>query len=71
LDATHGAINQAYMEAPIIYNNRIWFIEGASSTNQGLLSSIAMDESDYVNNLDLTAGVVGDYFYGGSGFELK
>lgn len=71
LDATHGAPNQNYMKNAIIYNSRIWFIEGASSANQGLLSSIAMDGTDYVNNLDLTAGAVGDYFYGGSGFEFE
>lgn len=71
LNALHGAYNQNYMKNMIIYDSRVWFIEGASNGNLGQLSSIAMDGTDYVNNLDLSLGSVGDYFYGGSGFEFE
>ncbi len=71
LDATHGAVNQQYMKQAFVYHNRAWFIEGASNASQGLLSSMTLSGTDYVNNLDLTAGAVGDFFYGGSGFELE
>ncbi len=71
LNTSHGAINQTWFQAAIIYNNRIWFIEATDgSSSQGWLSSVALGGTDYVKNFDSTAGT-GDTVYpftGGDGF---
>jgi hypothetical protein len=71
LNAAHAAANQGWMKQAFVHNGRLYFIEGASGTNEGLLSSVALVGNDYRVETDLTAGSVGDFFYGGTGFEWQ
>lgn len=71
LNTSNGASLQAQFTMVIVYNSRLWFIEKSANTSQGLLSSTALDGTDYVNNLDVDAGVITDgstAFSGGTGF---
>jgi Tol biopolymer transport system component len=66
----HGATTQTRMMMPLVYQNRIWFIEKGSALAAGWVSSFAMDGSDYVNHFDSEAGagdVIGP-FGGGDGW---
>ena len=70
---TTGGVNQNYFKAPVVYNNRIWFIsvtDTSSGGARGVLSSMALDGTDEVDNFDTSLGT-GDQvlpFVGGDGF---
>lgn len=71
LNASHGAANQAWMKQPIIYRNRIWFIEVASGASGGMISSMALDGTDYVEELNVNDATLLDWFSGGTGFYYQ
>lgn len=68
LNASHGSSNQTWMRGAYVYDNRIWFIETASDVGGGKVSSVAMDGSDYVNNLNVLDDTVLEIVSGGDGF---
>lgn len=71
LSFAHGSANQAWMKQPLVYNDRIWFIEVASGASGGMLSSFALDGSDYTEHLDVNDATLLDDFSGGTGFEWQ
>ena len=70
---TTGGVNQNYFKAPIVYNNRIWFISATDTSTigvRGRLSSMALDGTDETVDFDTSLGT-GDQvlpFVGGDGF---
>lgn len=69
LDFTHGAPNQTWFRQAFVFENRIWFIERASSLSGGMIASLALDGTDYVEELDVTDDTLLAWFSGGTGFE--
>jgi hypothetical protein len=71
LNGSHGAVVQGYYSAGLVSGGRIWFIDSTdASAGQGKVSSLALDGTDYVNNLNTSAGA-GDQVYpftGGDGW---
>lgn len=68
-----GAINQTYMTVGVVFNNRIWFISGASSVSTAKLRSMALDGTDQVENFNNTLGpgnLIAD-FTSGDGFYFS
>jgi hypothetical protein len=68
LNASHGSSNQDWMRGAYVSENRIWFIETASDSFGGKISSVAMDGSGYVNHLNVLDDTVLEIVSGGDGF---
>jgi Tol biopolymer transport system component len=71
LNASHGSANQAYMRQPQVYHDRVWFIEVASNGSGGMLASVALDGTDYIEELDVNDATLLDDFSGGNGFHFQ
>lgn len=71
LNASHGAYNQQWMKQAFLHDGRLYFIELASGGNGGKIGSVLVDGTDYRLDLNLLAGSVGDWFYGGTAFEWQ
>ncbi len=55
LNALHGPSTGTWMRTPVVYQNRIWFIEFEGGDNY-VVGSVAMDGTDYQVALDITLG---------------
>lgn len=71
LNGSHGAMNQAWFKQAHIANSRVWFVETASGSNGGRIASVALDGTDYVENLDVNDDTQVDWLFGGNGFEWQ
>lgn len=58
LNASHGAANQTWMRGAYVFNSRVWFIEEASGTSGGKISSTLQDGTDYRVHLNVNDGSV-------------
>ena len=71
LSFTNGSANQAWMKQPIVMGGRIWFIEVASGASGGMISSMALDGTGYVEELDVNDATLLADFSGGNGFYYQ